>query len=228
MWVLTVASLTTSVGGDLARSTARGRSATGPRPPAGSARRAGSPAGARARPARGAGGREQAALDDRVEQRLVGGGGVNGAGDLGDARRPWSGSRARRRAARRGSSPRRRGSSARRSRSRAGPRGSAGSASTPSSLGIRRSISTTSGRWRAASRDRLLAVGRRGHRLDPRRGLQQRHQALADERLVVDDQHADRITHAFARTSRRPAAPAGARRPAAAARPASHRRRRPP
>ena len=52
---------------------------------------------------------DQPAVDDRVEQRLVVGRGVDGAGDLGDARRPWSGSRAHRLGARRGSTPRRRG-----------------------------------------------------------------------------------------------------------------------
>jgi hypothetical protein len=41
----------------------------------------------------------------------------------------------------------------------------------------------------------LFAVGRRGDRLDPRGELQQRHQPFAHDRLIVDDQDPDRVTH---------------------------------
>ena len=41
----------------------------------------------------------------------------------------------------------------------------------------------------------LLAVGGRGDGLDPRRDLQQRHQPFAHERLIVGDQDPDQVTH---------------------------------
>ena len=61
----------------------------------------------------------------------------------------------------------------------------------PSIRGIRRSISTTSGLCSAESFERLLAVGRGGHQLDPVEQPEQRAQALAHDALVVGEQDAD-------------------------------------
>ena len=69
-------------------------------------------------------------------------------------------------------------------------------ASTPSSLGIRRSISTTSGRCRAHSATASSPSAAAATGLMSARGLEQRHQALAHERLVVGDEHAHRTVHA--------------------------------
>ena len=93
--------------GDLARWTARGRSVTGPRPRAGSGRRA----ARRAARGRGGGGSRPRAAGAGPAGRAAPGGRRRRARRARSrrCRRPWSGSRGRPRAARRGSSPRRRG-----------------------------------------------------------------------------------------------------------------------
>ncbi len=59
-----------------------------------------------------------------------------------------------------------------------------------------------------AQRDRLLAVGRSSDRMNPGRDLQQRHQPLADQGLVVDHEHAH-VGVAHGAASARSAIPPG-------------------
>ena len=75
-------------------------------------------------------------------------------------------------------------------------------AATPSRPGIRRSISTTSGRSSRGERDRLVAVGRRADHLDVARAVEQRDEPAAAR---------SGGRRPPARGSRRPAAAAGAR-----------------
>ena len=68
------------------------------------------------------------------------------------------------------------------------------SASMPSMPGILTSIRTTSGRSSSARGDALGAVGGLAHHLDVVLHLQERAQAAADDLVVVDEQHADRLS----------------------------------
>ena len=70
-------------------------------------------------------------------------------------------------------------------------RGSRRVASIPSVPGIRMSIRITSGRWRSAARDRLLAVVGLGDDLDHPGRLEHGLEAGPHQRLVVGDQDAD-------------------------------------
>ena len=63
----------------------------------------------------------------------------------------------------------------------------------PSSRGITRSIRITSGDSSAARATASLAVGGLADDLDPVLELEERAQPLAHDRVVVDDEHADRI-----------------------------------
>ena len=64
-------------------------------------------------------------------------------------------------------------------------------ASMPSISGMRMSISTTSGLSPRDAVDRLRAVGALAHDLDVLLGVEDHAEAGADQRLVVDEQHAD-------------------------------------
>ena len=145
---------------------------------------------------RGRGG-EQAGLHGRVEQRLVGGGGLDGPGDLGNARVLGEISA---------------GARLQRGEDRVivsvggqdddlglGP----GSANPPGRLDAveprHPQIHEDDVRAVALGEHHgLFAVGRRGDGVDPRRDLQQRHQPFAHERLIVGDQDPDRVTHDWA------------------------------
>ena len=69
-------------------------------------------------------------------------------------------------------------------------------AAVPSRRGIRRSISTTSGRRRERGGDRRLAVRDRADHLDVAGVRQQRDDPGADDRMVVGHEHADHGTTA--------------------------------
>ena len=67
-------------------------------------------------------------------------------------------------------------------------------------------------------RERLLAVGRRAHELDPVEQAEQRPEPVADDALVVGEQHTD---HAGSHSSTRkpsPVGPASRRPPSSSAR----------
>ena len=64
-------------------------------------------------------------------------------------------------------------------------------ASSPSTFGMRTSIRITSGSSSAARLERLGAVGGLADDLDVLLGLEDHPEPRADERLVVDDEHAD-------------------------------------
>ena len=64
----------------------------------------------------------------------------------------------------------------------------------PSTTGISRSISTTSGARSTQSSDRLLAVRRLADELDVGECREQLLQAVPHDRVVVGDEHADHET----------------------------------
>ena len=64
-------------------------------------------------------------------------------------------------------------------------------ASIPSISGMRRSITITSGRRRSVERYRRLAVGGLADDADVRRAQQREAQALADDLVVVGEEHGD-------------------------------------
>ena len=124
-------------------------------------------------------------------QRLAGMGAAHGAGQLRglDVLEQVAGGAG---ADRRQQPARRRGSSSARSRGCGRPRRAAARiARRRPGAGITRSIRITSGRSRA-SRHAPLAVGGLADHLDPVLELEERPQPLAHDRVVVDDQDADR------------------------------------
>ena len=64
--------------------------------------------------------------------------------------------------------------------------------------GMRTSMITTSGRRRTRERDRARAVGRLADDADVRRAREREAQSLADDLVVVDDQHGDLVRHGAA------------------------------
>ena len=83
-------------------------------------------------------------------------------------------------------------------------------AATPPMPGIRRSIRMTSGRSALGQRQRLRAVRRLADHLEVRVAGEHPAQAVADDRVVVDDQQPDRAHDAADRRAE-PAAIAGTR-----------------
>jgi hypothetical protein len=76
-------------------------------------------------------------------------------------------------------------------------------AAIPSSFGIRRSISTTSGRWTSTAARTSFAVLCFADDIDAVAAREHHPKPGAHERVVVDDQYADALTHSCRKWKRR-------------------------